>query len=147
MEPSAAAKSAPKGARRAAREAALQLLFAMEATGQTADEAMAGFWHTFDADPEGREYAERIAKGVEAARAELDALIVAAATNWRLERMTRVDRNVLRVGAWELGHAPEVPRAVALDEAVDLAKTFGTEASAAFVNGVLAAIADALKRT
>ncbi|HEY3236115.1 MAG TPA: transcription antitermination factor NusB, partial [Polyangiaceae bacterium] len=62
--------------------------------------------------------------------------------NWRLERMTRVDRNVLRIGAWELLSRSDVPRAVILDEAVELAKRYGTEESGAFVNGVLDRIAD-----
>jgi N utilization substance protein B len=60
--------------------------------------------------------------------------------------MARVDRNILRLGAWELTHRPDVPRAVILDEAVELAKSFGTEESSAFVNGVLNAIADTLGR-
>jgi len=60
--------------------------------------------------------------------------------------MARVDRNVLRIGAWELGFKPDVPRAVVLDEAVELAKAFGTDESSAFVNGVLNAVADKLGR-
>ena len=71
-----------------------------------------------------------------------DALIRGASKNWRLERMTRVDRNVLRLGAWELAHQRDVPRAVILDEAVEIAKLFGNEESGAFVNGVLDRIAD-----
>jgi N utilization substance protein B len=134
------------GARHSGREAALQLLFSMEASGQTADEVIVGFWHTFEADPEGREYAEAIVRGVEKTKTELDALITGAATNWRIERMTRIDRNLLRLGAWELAKRDDVPRAVVLDEAVELAKSFGSDASAAFVNGVLDAIADGLKK-
>jgi N utilization substance protein B len=134
------------GARHSGREAALQLLFSMEASGQTADEAIPGFWHTFEADPEGREYAEAIVRGVEKTKPELDALITGAATNWRIERMTRIDRNLLRLGAWELAKRDDVPRAVVLDEAVELAKSFGSDASASFVNGVLDAIADGLKK-
>lgn len=135
------------GARHSGREAALQLLFSMEASGQTADEALPEFWRTFDADPEGREYAETIVRGVEKDKPELDAMIVAAATNWRIERMTRIDRNLLRLGTWELAKRSDVPRAVVLDEAVELAKSFGSDASASFVNGVLDAIADTLKKT
>ena len=72
--------------------------------------------------------------------------IAAASQNWRVERMARVDRNVLRLGTWELRHRTDVPRAVVLDEAVELAKAFGTDESSAFVNGVLNKIADALGR-
>jgi len=70
--------------------------------------------------------------------------ITAASRNWRLERMNRVDRNVLRLATLELWRHPEVPPAVVLDEAVDLAKRYGTEDSGAFVNGVLARIASDL---
>jgi N utilization substance protein B len=81
-------------------------------------------------------------RGVRAALVDLDARITRASTNWRIERMTRVDRNLLRLGAWELVQKADVPRAVVLDEAVELAKRFGTEESGAFVNGVLDRIAD-----
>src|SRR5882672_2954481 len=100
------------GARHSGREAALQLLFSMEASGQTAAEVIEGFWHTFQADPEGREYAEAIVQGVEKDKVELDAMITASAKNWRIERMTRIDRNLLRLGTWELAKRSDVPRAV-----------------------------------
>jgi N utilization substance protein B len=76
----------------------------------------------------------------------VDAELVKASANWRLERMTRVDRNILRLGAWELLHRPDVPRAVVLDEAVELAKSYGTDDSSAFVNGVLNRVAENLGR-
>jgi N utilization substance protein B len=136
------------GARHSGREAALQMLFQMDASGVTADEAIDLFWRSFaaDADPESRAYADECARGVGADRDAVDAFIVKASTHWRIERMTRVDRNVLRLGAWELAHRPDVPRAVVLDEAVELAKAFGNDESSAFVNGVLNEIADALGR-
>ena len=135
------------GARRSGREAALQMLFQMEASGVPAEEAARLFWRNFEAEPEGRAYADEAARGVEAKLAEIDDKIRAASAHWRLERMARVDRNILRLGAWELAFRPDVPRAVILDEAVELAKAFGTEDSGAFVNGVLAQIADTLGRT
>ena len=136
------------GARHSGREAALQMLFQMEASGASADEAIELFWRAFgaDADPESREYADACVHGVAVAREEIDAHITKASTNWRIERMTRVDRNVLRLGAWELAHRADVPRAVILDEAVELAKSYGNDDSGAFVNGVLDAIADAVGR-
>ena len=85
-------------------------------------------------------------RGVAEDTEKLDGTIRAASTNWRIERMARVDRNVLRLGAWELLRAADVPRAVVLDEAVELAKRFGSEDSGAFVNGVLDRIADDLGR-
>lgn len=137
------------GARHSGREAALQMLFQMEASGASADEAIDLFWRAFgaDADPESRDYADACVRGVTGAREEIDAHITKASTNWRIERMTRVDRNVLRLGAWELAHRHDVPRAVILDEAVELAKAYGNDDSGAFVNGVLDTVADAVGRT
>ena len=134
------------GARRSGREAALQMLFQIEASGATAEKAIPLFWRNFEADPEGREYAEEIVRGVTDQAAELDKKISAASSNWRIERMTRVDRNLLRLGAWELAYRPDVPRAVILDEAVELAKSYGTDESSAFVNGVLNEVAEKLGR-
>jgi N utilization substance protein B len=135
------------GARRSGREAALQMLFSIEATGHSAEETISEFWRTFESDPEGREHAEAIVRGVQEHLAEIDALISKVSTNWRIERMSRVDRNLLRLATWELKTRSDIPRAVILDEAVELAKTFGSESSPAFVNGVLDAMADALQRT
>jgi N utilization substance protein B len=134
------------GARHSGREAALQMLFQIEASGVSADEAVATFWKSFEADPEGRDYANDAVRGVAGSLAALDEAIAQASTHWRVERMARVDRNVLRLGTWELMHMPDVPRAVVLDEAVELAKAFGTDESSAFVNGVLNRIAEGLGR-
>ena len=113
-----------------------------------ADEVVASFWRSFgaDADPDGRAYAEEAVRGVCGELERLDEQIAAASANWRVERMARVDRNVLRLGTWELAHRPDVPCAVVLDEAVELAKAFGTDESGAFVNGVLNRVAETLGR-
>jgi N utilization substance protein B len=122
------------------------MLFQIEASGVDAERAITLFWRNFEADPEGRQYADDIVRGIAETMPELDVKIRGAATNWRIERMTRVDRNLLRLGTWELAHRPDVPRAVILDEAVELAKLYGTEESSAFINGVLAKVADGLGR-
>lgn len=136
------------GARHSGREAALQMLFQIEASGVSADEAIGLYWRSFaaDADPESRTYADQCVRGVASMREALDKHIGEASQNWRIERMTRVDRNVLRLGAWELAERTDVPRAVVLDEAVELAKAFGNDDSSSFVNGVLNRIADTLGR-
>jgi N utilization substance protein B len=134
------------GARTTAREAALQMLFAIEASDADPERAIEDFWRELPGDAEGRAYADQAVRGVRAVLADLDGQLSRASKNWRLERMTRVDRNVLRLGAWELAHQPDVPRAVVLDEAVELAKRFGAEESAPFVNGVLDRVADELGR-
>ncbi len=122
------------------------MLFQVEASGVDPDTAIVLFWRNFEADPEGRAYADEAVRGIGEHLVDLDAKIRAASANWRIERMTRVDRNLLRLGTWELAYRPDVPRAVVLDEAVELAKRFGSEESGAFVNGVLDRIATELGR-
>ena len=135
------------GARRSGREAALQMLFQLEGSGVSAEQAIELFWRTFeDADPEGKPYADAIVRGVAENLDAIDKKVTAASQNWRLERMSRVDRNLLRLGTWELMFRTDVPRAVILDEAVELAKSFGTDESSGFVNGVLDRIATDLGR-
>ena len=129
------------GARTLGRESALQMLFAMEAGGGSAERVIAAFWRETPGDPEGKDFADAAVRGVAGDLDKIDEVIRKASTNWRLERMARVDRNVLRLGAWELMHSRAVPRAVILDEAVELAKRFGSEESGAFVNGVLDRVA------
>jgi transcription antitermination protein NusB len=134
------------GARSSGRESALQMLFAMEAGGGSAERVIGAFWRETPGDPEGREYADRMVRGVAGDLDKVDEAVRKASTNWRLERMARVDRNVLRLGAWELLMSSDVPRAVILDEAVELAKRFGSEESGAFVNGVLDRVASDVGR-
>jgi N utilization substance protein B len=131
------------GARTSSREAALQMLFGIEVTHLQADGAIQNFWREFDGDPEGRAYADDLVRGVCETITQLDEQIRVASTNWR---MARVDRNLLRLASWELLHHREVPRAVIIDEAVELAKRFGGEDSSAFVNGVLDRIAEVCGR-
>jgi transcription antitermination protein NusB len=135
------------GARTGGREAALKMLFAVEASQTDLDSAIALFWREFGGDPETRPYADESVRGVLEEREGLDETIRTASEHWRIERMTRVDRNVLRLGTWELKHRIDVPRAVVLDEAIELAKRYGSEESGAFVNGVLNQVAENLGRT
>jgi N utilization substance protein B len=134
------------GARTGGREAALKMLFALEASQTDLDTAIALFWREFGGDPETRPYADESVRGVLDRREDLDETIRVASDNWRIERMTRVDRNVLRLGTWELKYKTDVPRAVILDEAIELAKRYGSEESGAFVNGVLNQIAENIGR-
>jgi N utilization substance protein B len=122
------------------------MLFAIDATGNDTDQAIRDFWRELPGDAEGREYADELVRGVRRDAQKLDERIRAASQNWRLERMARIDRNALRLGAYELLTRTDVPRAVILDEAVELAKRFGGEESSKFVNGVLDRIADDLGR-
>jgi N utilization substance protein B len=137
-----------QASRRRSRQAALQVLYAVEVAlrGGPADRARlaADVFETASVHvelPEGaRVFAKELVTGVTQHLAELDAAITRHARNWRLERMAAVDRNVLRLGAWEMLHGGAPPE-VAIDEAVELARRFGGERSPAFVNGILDAIA------
>jgi transcription antitermination protein NusB len=122
------------------------MLFAIDATGNDVDQAISDFWRELPGDAEGRQYADALVRGVRGDADKLDERIRAASQNWRLERMARIDRNALRLGTYELLTRTDVPRAVILDEAVELAKRFGGEESSKFVNGVLDRIADDLGR-
>ncbi|MBI4953796.1 MAG: transcription antitermination factor NusB [Myxococcales bacterium] len=134
------------GARTSGREAALQMLFALDTTSDDVERVIVGYWRELDGDVEGREFADTLVRGVARDLAAVDELLRGASRHWRLERMTRVDRNILRLGAHELRNRDGAPRAVVLDEAVELAKRYGTEGSGVFVNGVLDRIADDLGR-
>lgn len=125
------------GARTTGREAALQMLFAVDAANHTAERVIADFWREFPGDAEGRSYADPLVAGIVAERDTLDEKISKTASNWRMERMTGVDRNILRLATYELLRHEDVPRAVILDEAIELAKRYGAEGSPAFVNGIL----------
>lgn len=133
------------GSRRAARELALQALYQLDLLGdlERGGAGLALFWEHFDpaADAETRTFARELVDGVCAAHDRIDGLIAAAAEHWRLPRLSRVDLNLLRLGVYELLERPEIPASVSLDEAVEIARRFGSEESAGFVNGVLDHIA------
>ncbi|MFO8071665.1 MAG: transcription antitermination factor NusB [Polyangia bacterium] len=127
--------------RRRAREVVLQMLFQLEASGVTPEQALASYRECFGEGPLPDEFGVRLFRDVVARRDEIDRIIVEASANWRLERMSGVDRNILRIGAHELGEGSGVPTRVAINEAVELAKRYGSSDSAAFVNGILDRIA------
>ena len=125
-----------------ARERALQALYQIDVASTDLEEALARFWKSFEpVEREVREMAEALVRGAAANRRQIDEAIEAVSLNWRLDRMAKVDRNVLRLAVHELFHRPDVPVKVVIDEAVELAKKFGSESSGAFVNGVLDRIA------
>lgn len=127
------------------RERALQALYQIDVAATDLDEALARFWRSFEpVEREVRETAEGLVRGVAAHRREIDEAIEAVSVNWRLDRMAKVDRNVLRLAVHELLHRPDVPVKVVIDEAIELGKKFGSESSGAFVNGVLDRIAAGL---
>jgi N utilization substance protein B len=133
--------------RRRARGYALQALYHADLTDLPGAVALRQLWsglldgEGFDEErpPESEEveFAQAMVAGVESNRAGLDELIEACSTNWRVVRMPVVDRNILRMAAYELRDCPEVPATVSINEAIELAKRFGTKESRAFVNGIV----------
>jgi N utilization substance protein B len=132
------------GKRTKARERALQALYQIDVAASDIDEALARFWRSFEpAEREVQELAEQLVRGVHRERRALDERIEAASTNWRVDRMARVDRNALRLAVFELVHG-DAPVKVIINEAIELGKKYGSESSGAFVNGVLDRIASGL---
>jgi len=127
-------------ARSKARKRALDILFEAELRGLPVLELLAERQSL--GEPPVPEYAAVLARGVAARRDQIDLLISENLVDWTLERMPAVDRNVLRLGIYELLWADDVPDGVAISEAVQLAQDLSTDASPAFVNGVLARIKD-----
>lgn len=130
---------APDDVRTDARERALILLYEAESKGIAPSEVLAAQISPAD------ELTTLLVEGVESNLEKLDQVIAAHAKGWTLQRMPTLDRNVLRIASFELLSRPEVPVAVVLDEAVELAKRFSTDDSGRFVNGVLSAVVPVLR--
>lgn len=125
------------GARRRARELAVQFLYQMEVNPLEPHEALESFCQSVSASRQVKEFATRIVAGVQQYREEIDRIIGKYSEHWRLERIDRVDKNILRMGVFELLYCDDIPFKVALNEAIDIGKQFGTEESGAFINGIL----------
>lgn len=132
--------------RRQAREWAVQLLFQLDINPTELDPAIAEFWRERNGGARGKAFVEKTVKGVTSNCKEIDAMIRRCAENWDIKRMAATDRNVIRVAVYELMYCDDVPAAVAINEAVDIAKYFNCSESGRFVNGVLDRIRKELKR-
>ncbi|MCG8448323.1 MAG: transcription antitermination factor NusB [Pirellulales bacterium] len=122
--------------RRRAREVALQALFQEDLNPRDSQDQLAPFLDSRLKDEELREFARHLVLGVLRNQAELDILLEEKADNWSVDRMAATERAVLRLGAFEIRYA-DTPDRVAVDEAVELAKRFGSAQSSQFVNGIL----------
>lgn len=128
--------------RRKAREHALQILFQLDIRKEKPSASvLKHFWNEYDVDDEVREFAEEIVKGAYKHLPKINALIHQCAKNWSLERMAVVDRNVLRMAIYEILYRIDIPTSVTINEAIEIAKKFGTDESGAFVNGILDKVA------
>lgn len=117
------------------------MLYQMDLGGQVSREVIRTYWAENDATPEVRAFANRLVEGVSSGLAGIDELISQHSTNWKVSRMASVDKNILRMAAFELTDCPEIPVKVTINEAVEIAKRFGSAESGAFVNGILDNIA------
>jgi len=131
--------------RRKGRETALQMLFQHDVSGMKATESRRLFWKTNKVSSAAKKFADSLYSEVTGNREEIDGIISRHSENWKIERMSAVDRNTLRMAIAEFLYVKS-PRAVITDEAVQIAKTYGSEKSGAFVNGLLDAILEELER-
>jgi N utilization substance protein B len=127
--------------RRKSRERALQILFQLEFSDSNEVPDLDQFWK--GQENQNKEYAQKLVQGVMTHKKEIDSLIQSYSQNWRVSRMLLIDRNIMRLAVYELLFEEDMAVAVAINEAVELAKKFGSSESAAFINGVL----DALSRS
>ena len=128
-----------------AREFALQILYQIDIRNADLAEVLQDFWEEKtemdEKEPEIRDYTERLARGVLEKLDSLDKTIERFAENWEIKRMAYVDRNIMRLAAYEMMHIDDIPVKVAINEAVELAKRYGEPDSSKFVNGILDRIA------
>ena len=134
------------GNRRKARECALQILYQIDVSGHEVAEALSAFWQNFQPEVDVAEFATALVQGVCERQAEIDKRIQEASHHWKLDRMAKVDRNVLRIAVFEILFRPDIPKKVTLNEAIEIAKRYGTEDSGAFINGVLDHISASVER-
>jgi transcription antitermination protein NusB len=132
--------------RRSAREYALQFIYGIDMVNPGSSshgqkdfaEALDEFWKSADVDaPDVRAFAEKLVNGTVANLEEIDRLIQKAAQKWKLVRIAAIDRNIMRIAAYEIIYMEDVPDAVSINEALEIAKKFSTAESASFINGLL----------
>jgi N utilization substance protein B len=126
--------------RRKAREIALQVLYGLNFENIDVQKALDLFWSNFVAPKAAKEFAAFLVQGTCEHKDELDKLIAGCSDNWSLGRMSKVDISILRLAVFEFLYCDDIPPKVTLNEAVDLGKTFGSENSGSFINGILDAL-------
>ncbi len=134
------------GTRRQARELAMQALFYMDMQDNASLPMLESFCDNFCPPKKARPFFLVLVNGVLETISEIDALIERFSKNWKINRMSSVDRNVMRIAVYELLYCEDIPPKVSINEAVDVGKKFGTEESGAFINGIMDSIRDALDK-
>ncbi len=129
------------GKRRKSRELALQALYHLDIVKEDPEALLQLFWENFSPQEEVKAFCSSLIEGAWRKREEIDELVKRNCENWRVERMAIVDRNILRMAVFELLYCSDIPYKVTLNEAIEMAKKFGSEDSGSFINGVLDRIA------
>lgn len=128
------------GGRRLSREMALKVLFQIDLVSTNIEEALKYTFEDGEFSDEVKEFSLILVKGVMSNLSEIDKVINNHTNNWSLERITNIDRNILRMAIYEILYLNNIPKSVSINEAVELAKKYGTKSSSSFVNGVLGKI-------
>jgi len=118
----------------------LQVLYALDVLKSDPTGAIELFWNNFEASMKSREFSSQLIIGAWEQQNRIDAAIAGCSENWALHRMPRVDRTILRMAVYELYFCPDIPPKVAINEAIDLGKLYGSENSSSFINGILDAV-------
>ncbi len=144
------------GKRRRSREAILKILYKMDLSKDKVEDAVIKYWQHLDLSEEDQDslnqeevqaFAKEEIEGVVRNIGEIDRIIELHSTNWKVSRMTTVDRNILRMAVFELLYCPDIPVSVTINEAIEIGKKFGSEDSASFINGILDDIAKGINKT
>jgi N utilization substance protein B len=135
------------GTRRRSRELAMQALFCLDAKQDDFSEQLALFCRCFPPPRKARLFFFNLVHGVTLARNTIDQIIERFSNNWKISRMSGVDRNVLRVAVFEMLYCKDIPAKVSINEAIDVGKKFGTEESGAFINGILDSVRIAIEHS
>ena len=133
------------GTRRRARELAMQALFYMDANQNASPQMLERFCENFTPPQKARPFFMKLVTGVLEAKPQIDTLIERFSKNWRIRRMSCVDRNIMRVAVFEMLSCHDIPPKVSINEAIDVGKKFGTEESGAFINGIIDSIRIAIE--
>lgn len=134
------------GSRRESRELAMQALFYIDTSQDDPKETLELFCKIFVPSKRASHFFLRLVNGVIHTRSEIDSIIERFSSNWKMSRMSCVDRNVLRIAVYELLFCDDIPPRVSINEAIDVGKRFGAEESGAFINGILDSISIALEK-
>ncbi len=133
------------GTRRQSRELAMQALFYMDMRKDASEEMLAHFCGCFCTSKKSRPFLIKLVNGVIDKKAQIDTLVEQFSQNWKISRMSCVDRNVMRIAVYEMLYCDDIPPKVSINEAVDIGKKFGTQESGAFINGIMDSIREALE--